>query len=101
MILELSVPLQFLFAQYFNASLLWKFLNFRSVRPILMGLEKKTRPKRNQGINILMITFLSRKYPFSEVSGKGIQIVKFQLTSPGVPLQLLRYLVSTFLKALC
>lgn len=43
------------------------------------------RLKMNQGINNLMITFLSRKYPLSGVSLKGIQIPKFQLTFPRGP----------------
>lgn len=38
------------------------------------------RLKMNQGINNLMITLLSRKYPFSGVSLKGTQIPKLQLT---------------------
>lgn len=38
------------------------------------------RLQRNQGIHNLMITFISRKYPFSGVSLNGTQIPKLQLT---------------------
>lgn len=52
----------------------------RSVGHVIMGVrrKKKVKLKMSQGISNLMITFFSRKYVFSEVSGKGIQMPKLQ-----------------------
>lgn len=52
----------------------------RSVGQVIMGVrrKRKVKLKMSQGISNPVSTFHSRKYVFSEVSGKGLQMPKLQ-----------------------